>query len=150
MSKPYRKMTYPMLKKIAASYETRADMRRCDIYAYRLMCRLGKTEECCAHMGHFVTPRKWTLEMLQAEAAKYSRRWEFQRASGNAYAAAARHGLLDQVCSHMPKRTNNAIVIAKPPGKHRYELLYAPPVALSEAGSPVVAGGNQTDSQVAA
>lgn len=45
----------------------------------------------------------WTLQELQAEAAKYSTRNSFKDNSTNAYQSAWRHGLLDQICSHIVK-----------------------------------------------
>lgn len=84
---------------------------------------------------------KWTQETLQSEANKYSTRRQFAEQNRAAYNAAVRFRLLNDVCKHMPKTYDRRIVIAKPPGKSRYELLYAPPVALSDIGSPVVAGG---------
>lgn len=44
---------------------------------------------------------KWTVEMLQKEALKYSSRGDFQKHSENAYAACRRWKILDDVCSHM-------------------------------------------------
>ena len=51
---------------------------------------------------------KWTLEVLQAEANKYSYRTEFAKGSPNAYAAAARKKLLDEICAHMEKKERDA------------------------------------------
>lgn len=45
--------------------------------------------------------RKWTKVLCAKEAIKYSTRWEFQKKSTNAYAAAKRHKYLDEICSHM-------------------------------------------------
>ena len=45
----------------------------------------------------------WTLEILQAEALKYSSRAEFQCKSGSAYNAAGRMKIRDVVCAHMTK-----------------------------------------------
>tara|TARA_Y100001954_G_scaffold107949_1_gene117331 strand:+ start:1820 stop:3349 length:1530 start_codon:yes stop_codon:yes gene_type:complete len=51
---------------------------------------------------------KWTLEVLQAEANKYSYRTEFAKGSPNAYAAAARKKLLDKICAHMKNKERDA------------------------------------------
>jgi hypothetical protein len=49
---------------------------------------------------------KWTDELIDIEAKKYSSRKEFSRFSGSAYAAARIRGILDQVCRHMtPMKT---------------------------------------------
>lgn len=46
---------------------------------------------------------KWTEELCQAEALKYQTRFEFQKGSRNAHAAATRQGILDKICAHMTK-----------------------------------------------
>ena len=51
---------------------------------------------------------KWTLEVLQAEAKKYSHRTEFAKGSPNAYSSAARKKLLDTICAHMEKKERDA------------------------------------------
>lgn len=52
-------------------------------------------------MNKLRSPRKWTLEKIQIEANKYSRRLDFQINSRGAYIAARRLGLLDVFCNHM-------------------------------------------------
>ncbi len=48
---------------------------------------------------------KWTIDKLRAEAAKYTRRVDFQRKSNPAYISAHQRGMLDDVCGHMqPQR----------------------------------------------
>lgn len=79
MTKQYRKFTYPMLKAIALSYDTREALKIADPYAYQLMHKLGKADEYCTHMQARQMSSKWTLEILQAEASKYSLRWDFRR-----------------------------------------------------------------------
>ncbi len=44
---------------------------------------------------------KWTLEMVESEAKKYSCRAEFVQSNHNAYNWARTHGFLDKVCRHM-------------------------------------------------
>jgi very-short-patch-repair endonuclease len=46
-------------------------------------------------------PKKWTLEKLQKEASKYTRRVDFQNNSTGAYLSARRQNLLDFLCTHM-------------------------------------------------
>ena len=43
----------------------------------------------------------WTFELLQAEAAEYSSRNAFNKGSRQAYKAAWRRGILDDICGHM-------------------------------------------------
>jgi hypothetical protein len=47
---------------------------------------------------------KWTKELLQTEASKYKTRTQFSRYSNNAYSAAIRTGLLEEITTHMPQR----------------------------------------------
>ena len=51
---------------------------------------------------------KWTLEVLQAEAKKYTHRTAFAKGSPNAYSAAARKKLLDTICADMKKKERDA------------------------------------------
>jgi len=48
-----------------------------------------------------MTRIKWTLELLQESAAKYTSRGEWKSAMPSAYKAALNRGVLDIVCSHM-------------------------------------------------
>jgi hypothetical protein len=48
---------------------------------------------------------KWTKELVIAEAQKYQKRSAFSRYSNNAYYAAVRMGILNDVCAHMPDRS---------------------------------------------
>ena len=123
--KPNRKLTYPMLRAIAAGYENMQSLKRGDIHAYKLIHKHGKAEEFCAHMPdiEFIAQKKlttWTIERLEAEARKYSKRMDFKRANEVAYKSAMRRGLLDAICAHMPKRANRRVFIAK--YAHRYNL----------------------------
>ncbi|MAX66512.1 MAG: hypothetical protein CME66_06215 [Halobacteriovoraceae bacterium] len=47
--------------------------------------------------------KKWTKEKLAKEAKKYTTRSEFKNSSPSAYVIARKSGLLDKVCSHMPR-----------------------------------------------
>jgi len=44
---------------------------------------------------------RWTDELIAARASKYKTRKAFEQGDRNAYAAADRRGILDQVCAHM-------------------------------------------------
>jgi hypothetical protein len=50
----------------------------------------------------------WTLEKLKIEALKYKNRSSFQKGSRGAYFAAAKNKLLEQICSHMPRRLDQS------------------------------------------
>lgn len=47
--------------------------------------------------------KKWTKEKVAAEAVKHLKRSAFKSASPSAYIAARNMGILDEICSHMPK-----------------------------------------------
>lgn len=51
---------------------------------------------------------KWSLEMLWKEALKFNTKSEFMRGNYAAYQAAHRKDLIDQICSHMPKRVDQS------------------------------------------
>jgi len=51
---------------------------------------------------------KWSLEKLQEEANKYTTRSKLMRGNYAAYQAAKRLNVMEQVCSHMPKRVGMA------------------------------------------
>jgi hypothetical protein len=51
--------------------------------------------------------KKWTLEMLQAEALNYTTRGAFRKGNPQAYGASVRKGILDQVCIHMGEPLNS-------------------------------------------
>lgn len=46
----------------------------------------------------------WDYEKLAAEASKYSTKTVFANANKYAYSLAKKKGILDKICSHMPKR----------------------------------------------
>jgi hypothetical protein len=50
-----------------------------------------------------VPPNYWTFERVHEETLNYKTRSVFQKGSPRAYDAARRLGIMDQVCSHMPK-----------------------------------------------
>jgi predicted GIY-YIG superfamily endonuclease len=51
------------------------------------------------------SPLYWTLDRLNAEAAKYQTRKEFKKRASGAYSAACKRKLLDEVCAHMVSLT---------------------------------------------
>lgn len=51
-----------------------------------------------------ISEQKWTKKTIIDEAKKYQSRKEFSENSGSAYHAALYQGILEDACSHMPKR----------------------------------------------
>jgi len=59
------------------------------------------TNDYCPHCNE-----GWTLEKLVEVAAKFTTRGDFRKGASDAYQAARKRGLLDQICSHMaPSKT---------------------------------------------
>lgn len=56
-------------------------------------------------------PTKWTERRIRTAASKYETHTEFTKAKPGAYRAAKRLGILDEVCSHMPKKINRNNVV---------------------------------------
>lgn len=114
----------------AQKYTTRQSFREKSNAAYQLAMKRGILDTICHFMpnhGYMVrhiefplkkttftegqahkryrTQRKyWTLEHLIKEAQKYNSRTSFQKGSSGAYSAAAKEGLLDIVCAHLPSK----------------------------------------------
>jgi hypothetical protein len=95
----------------ALKYTTRGEFRENNNNAYCVAQTRGILDDICSHMpkdskiGKHSHNFKWTDEKLQEEALKYTTRSEFYEKSGGAYKAICDKGILDQICSHMPKRT---------------------------------------------
>lgn len=50
----------------------------------------------------------WTKAIVREKALKYRHRSDFRKNENNAYKCAARNHWLDEVCSHMVKKTKYA------------------------------------------
>ena len=61
----------------------------------------------CSHMTESKT-KAWTDEELHEEALKYSTRGEFQKNSAGACKTARQRGIIDRICSHMPKHVDQS------------------------------------------
>lgn len=56
-------------------------------------------------MANKIHPRGyWSIERIRTEASNYKTRSEFRKSASAAYSAAVDKGILQAVCSHMPKR----------------------------------------------
>lgn len=49
---------------------------------------------------------KWNYENIKKEVDKYIYRNDFRKGSSGAYQAALKLGILDEICSHMPRKTS--------------------------------------------
>lgn len=86
----------------ARQYPTRGAWRQAFPSAYQAAYRNGWLERCCAHMPYVrLPPNTWTLEMLKADALRFSSRLEWSRNSRKAYSIAQYRGVIDECCGHM-------------------------------------------------
>jgi len=87
------------IAKEAQKYQTRGAFQNAST-AYGIATSRGILNEVCSHMTY--TERvSWTPELLTEEALKCSSRADFYKKSPNAYAAARRLGVLDDVTDHL-------------------------------------------------
>lgn len=92
----------------ALKYKTRSEFQKKSKSAANAAFNMKVIDIVCSHMPKRVDmsgenhPRyRWTLKKIQDEAIKYKTRGEFQEKSDNAFQAAFKRGLLDQICGHM-------------------------------------------------
>lgn len=100
--------TLEKLKIEALEYRTRGEFQLQNKSAYHAALKLQVLNLICAHMPKTAFRSrenhpnfKWSLKKLHEEALKYKNRIDFQKNSDNAYQAAYKRGLLDDICSHM-------------------------------------------------
>ena len=90
-----------MLFSEAKKYRTRIEFVKGSNSAYQTASDRGILNQACSHMVTPVRKRKWTKQVIQAEALKYQKKSDFNNGCKRAYAAAYKMGILDDVCSHM-------------------------------------------------
>jgi hypothetical protein len=101
MKKKRIKWTDEMLFAEAKKYRTRVEFVKGSNSAYQTADHRGILHQACAHMVKPVRERKWTKQIIQAEALKYQKKSDFNNGCRRAYGAAYKMGILDEVCSHM-------------------------------------------------
>lgn len=92
------------LADIAKLYFSRGEFQKKNPTAYGAVLNMRILEEVCGHMATPAT-KPYTFEEIMEEAKKFTTRSQFQMKS-LAYRAAWRRGILDQVCSHMPRHAD--------------------------------------------
>lgn len=106
--------TKELVAKEALKYKCRSDFRVNMSGAYKAAKRFGIFDEVCKHMpvdakiGNPSSTYFWTPSKIVKEAKKYTSKGIFAKANGSAYHAAKRHGILEEVCSHMPKHVDQS------------------------------------------
>lgn len=85
----------------ALKYTSISDFIKYANGAYASVLKHGWKDELCSHMTR-KWEKKWAdKETCRKEALKYKTRTEFQRCNDGAYTYALRHGILDEICTHM-------------------------------------------------
>lgn len=107
------KWTFEKLQKEALKHKSRSSFLKGCNKAYRAALKMGVLNEICTHMPIHVDQSgsnnpsfKWTDCKLEDEALKYSTKKEFREKSNGAYQTIKKRGLLNKLCSHMPKRSS--------------------------------------------
>jgi hypothetical protein len=88
----------------ARRFATRITFMRQSGSAYNAARQLGILDDVCRHMRSDNHLRHWSDAKIYAEAIKYTKVRDFYRGSPNAYEAAKRWGIFDEVCAHMSPR----------------------------------------------
>lgn len=100
---PKRKYSLEDLISIAKPYSNRKDFKRDHLLIYKYASKYHCLDIVCGHMDRISPPRKYSIGELRAAAKKYTTRKEFDRNESKLYDAACRYGVLDDICSHMPR-----------------------------------------------
>lgn len=87
------------LKSTALKYNTKAEFRDNDKYAYNKACKLGLLDTICSHMINGNS--KWDRASITEAALECTSIKEFRGNNSKAYDAAVYYGILDEVCEHM-------------------------------------------------
>lgn len=106
------KWTLEKLQIEAFKYKTRKEFAQNSYSAYNYARKNKLLDAICLHMLRSTSikkqlqktksmPPKWTFDVLEAEAQKYTSRSDFANNSKAAYSAAKKAKLLDKICSHM-------------------------------------------------
>jgi hypothetical protein len=92
---------------VAKKYSNVKDFYTNDFSFYSAAMRFGILDDVCAGMKKSRRPSGyWTEEVLRDAASQFGTRSEFFHGNLAAYKAAYKQGLIDKICSHMPKRAS--------------------------------------------
>jgi len=133
MPKPRRRLTLDRIQASAAPYSRRSDWMRADRSAYLAAAKRGLLETVCAPMPPVPASQALSPEEIRASAAQYRSRVAWLRGDRDAYNAARRLGVFDDVCEYMPssprKRPLEALMASAAPYQSRSEWKQADPSA---------------------
>src|SRR5665213_2909335 len=108
-----KKYTFEELREIALMYKTKGEFKKSNRKAYFASTHRKDYDLIVEHMPKYLnrfgkeTSRiNWMYEKIKMEALKYNRRIDFVKGNKDAYYAASRMGILDEICAHMnPSKT---------------------------------------------
>lgn len=102
--KKYRTWTNEELKKEALLYDSRTKFARGNPSAYLITRKRNILDNICSHMPiRKDRPIKLTEKNIKEKALKCKTKSEFKNKYPSAYVKASLLGILEQVCSHMPR-----------------------------------------------
>jgi len=103
--KPKGYWTFDKCKKEALKYNTKTEFLKNSSACYSFSNRKKWTDEICSHMLKFNGKIIWTKEKCHEEAKKYKYRNDFNKSSHVVYSISQRHKWLNDICSHMKKKS---------------------------------------------
>ncbi|WP_430812429.1 MULTISPECIES: hypothetical protein [unclassified Carboxylicivirga] len=102
LRKPNGYWSLEKLKYIALRFNSRTEFLKTEACAYTAARTLGVLEEITRHMEYINKPLGyWSKITINEVAKKYSTRTMFAKNANDAYCAARRQGILEEVCQHM-------------------------------------------------
>lgn len=105
LGKSDRYWTEERIRHEALKYTNRTDFWKNSSAAHSAARDLGCLNRVCSHMVvKKVADGHWTDENIAKEALKYTNRTDFNLNAKGCYTIASRRGILNDVCSHMPRR----------------------------------------------
>lgn len=102
------KHTYEFCEKITQTYDNYSSFIKNESTLLYHIVKNGWKDELTHHMHHIkVEIGYWNnIENCHTAALKYSNRTDFKKRNGSAYNIACKNGWLNNICSHMIRKTN--------------------------------------------
>lgn len=106
-SRTNRKWDRESVLEEAKKYSSRIEFKKHSSYAYKMASRLGIIDIALIHIPRFLHTKKyWNKDNILKESSKHIHRVDFFNKSKNAYRAAQKLKILNEVCAHMiPKKS---------------------------------------------
>jgi hypothetical protein len=104
------KWDFNKVKEEALKYKTRTEFKNNSSGAYYTAINNNWLNDVCSHMIYKTKLMNYwkNIDRCKEEALKYNKISEFQKKSRGAYVFAKKNGWLDEICSHMIKKTKPA------------------------------------------